>query len=71
MENSVFADYVYCCHGTILSAYVHELLWVTYLGRRRKWKPTPVLLPGKSQGWKSLIGCRLWCHTESDTAEAT
>ena len=35
-----------------------------------QWHPTPVLLPGKSQGWGSLVGCRLWGHTESDTTEA-
>ena len=38
---------------------------------RRKWQPTPVFLPGESQGWGSLIGCRLWGHTELDTTEAT
>ena len=27
---------------------------------RRKWKPTPVFLPGESQGQRSLVGCRLW-----------
>ena len=34
---------------------------------RRKWQPTPVFLPGESQGWRSLLGCRLWGRTESDT----
>ena len=38
---------------------------------RRKWHPTPVLLPGKSHGWTSLVGCSPWGHTESDTTEAT
>ena len=38
---------------------------------RRKWQPTPVFLPGKSQGWGSLVGCRLWGRIESDTTEAT
>ena len=38
---------------------------------RRKWQPTPVFLPGESQGWRSLVGCRLWGRTESDTTEAT
>jgi len=28
--------------------------------QRRQWHPTPVLLPGKSHGWKSLVGCSLW-----------
>ena len=32
---------------------------------------TPVFLPGESQGWGSLVGCRLWDRTESDTTEAT
>ena len=39
--------------------------------RRRKWQPTPVFLPGVSQGRQSLVGCRLWGRTESDTTEAT
>ena len=38
---------------------------------RRKWQPTPVFLPGESQGRRSLVGCRLWGRTESDTTEAT
>ena len=33
--------------------------------------PTPVFLPGESQGWGSLVGCRLWCRIELDTTEAT
>ena len=33
----------------------------------RKWQPTAVFLPGESQGWGSLVGCRLWDHKESDT----
>ena len=37
----------------------------------RKWQPTPVFLPGESQGQGSLVGCRLWGRTESDTTEAT
>ena len=38
---------------------------------RRKWQPSPVFLPGESQGRQSLVGCRLWGRTESDTTEAT
>ena len=30
---------------------------------RRKWQPTPVFLPGESQGRRSLVGCRLWGRT--------
>ena len=38
---------------------------------RRNWQPTPAFLPGESQGRGSLVGGRLWGHTESDTTEAT
>ena len=38
---------------------------------RRKWHPTPVLLPGESHGQRSLVGCHLWGHTESDMTEVT
>ena len=37
--------------------------------RRRQWHPTPVLLPGKSHGRRSLVGCSPWGHYESDTTE--
>ena len=37
--------------------------------RRRQWQPTPVLLPGKSHGRRSLVGCSPWSHEESDTTE--
>ena len=43
----------------------------TFVHWRRKWQPTPVFLPGESQGQGSLVGCRLWGHTESDTTEVT
>ena len=34
-----------------------------------EWHPTPVLLPGKSHGWRSLVGCSPWGHQESDSTE--
>ena len=43
----------------------------TFMHWRRKWQATPVFLPGESQGRGSLVGCRLWGRTESDTTEAT
>ena len=43
----------------------------TFLHWRRKWQATPVFLPGESQGWGSLVGCRLWGRTGSDTTEVT
>ena len=36
---------------------------------RRQWHPTPILLPGKSHGQRSLVGCSPRCHKESDTTE--
>ena len=38
---------------------------------RRQWHPTPMFLPGESQGQRSLVGCDLWGRTESDTTEVT
>src|SRR5574341_473682 len=43
-------------------------LYAEYSGRRQ-WHPTPVLLPGKSHGWRSLVGSRPWGREESDTTE--
>ena len=37
--------------------------------RRRQWHPTPVLLPGKSHGQRSLVDCSPWGREESDTTE--
>ena len=37
--------------------------------QRRQWHPTPVLWPGKSHGWRSLVGCSPWGHWGSDTTE--
>ena len=43
----------------------------TFMYWRRKWQATPVFLPGEFQGWRSLVGFRLWGRTESDITEAT
>ena len=43
----------------------------TFMHWRRKWQPTPVFLPGESQGWGSLVGCHLWARTESHMTEVT
>ena len=50
---------------------VTSLSLFTLMHWRRKWQPTPVFLPGESQGQCSLVGCYLWGLTESDTTEAT
>ena len=43
----------------------------TFMHWRRKWQPTPVFLPGEFQGWRGLVGCHLWGHTESYTTGVT
>ena len=48
-----------------------SLSLLTFTHWRRKWQPTPVFLPGESQGQGTLVGCCPWGHTESDTTEAT
>ena len=63
-----FKDVTFSKEGTaesVISGSPKTLSW------RRKWQPTPVFLPGESQGRGRLVGCRLWGHTESDTTEAT
>ena len=43
--------------------------WVGEIPWRRKWQPTLVLLPGKSYGWRSLVGYTPWSNKELDTTE--
>ena len=43
--------------------------WVGKIPWRRKWQPTPVFLPGKSHGQRSLAGYSSWGHKESDMTE--
>ena len=43
--------------------------WVRKISWKRKWQPTPVLLPGKSHGWRSLVGYSPWGRKESDMTE--
>ena len=51
--------------------WVTSLSYFTFMHWKRKWQPTPVFLPGESQGQGSLVGCHLWGRTESDRTEAT
>ena len=45
--------------------------WVRKIPWQRKWQPTPVFLPGKSHGQRSLVGYSPWGHKESDTTKHT
>ena len=57
--------------GRVKHDWATSLSLFPFMHWRRPWQPTPVFLPGESQGWGSLVGCRLWGRTESDTTEAT
>ena len=61
-------DYMQFCQQTRLSDFTFTF---HFHALERKWQPTPLFLPGEFQGWGSLVGCRLWGCTESDTTEAT
>ena len=58
-------------HGVTKSRIRLNNFTFTFMHWRRKWQPTPVFLPGESQGRGSLVGCRLWSRTELGTTEAT
>ena len=60
-------------HGSISVGHdwVTSLSLLTFMHWRRKWQPTPVFLPGESQGWGSLVGCHLWGRRESDMTKVT
>ena len=48
-------------HSSILFLYMYIYIYLKSV-LRRQWQPTPVLLPGKSHGWRSLVGCSPWGH---------
>ena len=58
-------------HGVAKSQTWLSNFTFTFMHWRRKWLPTPVFLPGESQGWGRLVGCHPLGRTESDTTEAT
>ena len=60
-------------HGVAKSGHdcATSLSLFTFMHWRRKWQPTPVFLPGESQGWRSLLGFCLWGRTELDMTEVT
>ena len=69
-EIHFLSDYVrtFCIHINLLSLLKTHTNLMT-VRRRRQWHPTPVLLPGKSHGWRSLVGCSPWGREKSDTTE--
>ena len=58
------------CLAPKLVFLIEDQLLLTAKGwRRRQWQPTPVLFPGKSHGWRSLVGCSPWGLEELDMTE--
>ena len=49
-----FFSSVFCLIILTIFMYMQRFRW------RRQWQPTPALLPGKSHGWRSLVGCSPW-----------
>ena len=60
---------LYRCLSNSIADYVAQLCISLLIFWRRQWHPTLVLLPGKSHGWRSLVGCSPWGHEESDMTE--
>ena len=55
--------------ASILRCSAFFIVQLSHPYQRRQWRPTPVFLPGKSHGWRNLVGCSSWGLTESDTTE--
>ena len=68
----MFADFsdfkTVFCKGDFIASFYSKL---DEDDGRRQWHPTPVFLPGESQGQGSLVGCSPWGCTESDTPDVT
>ena len=58
-----------CLQDPVVSQNEKEYIVYMYIYWRRQWQPTPVLLPGNSHGWKSLVDCSPWGREELDTTE--
>ena len=56
-------------YHSLSTCLLRTFVLVQFLTWRRQWHPTPVLLPGKSHGWRSLVGCSPWGREEWDTTE--
>ena len=66
----LFHSFLHLSHALIILEQANLIMKGSSVERRRRqWHPTPVLLPGKSHGWRSLVGRSPWGHEESDTTE--
>ena len=74
IESMMPSSLLILCHPLLLLPSIFPGIRVfsnesVLLIQRRQWHPTPVLLPGKSHGWRRLVGCSPWGHKESDMTE--
>ena len=76
--SSVQLSYPYMTNGKTIALTRRTFVWkvmsmllIYYLGRRMRWHTTPILLPRKSHGRRSLVGCSPWGHKKLDTTEVT
>ena len=67
---------IHCCNSLSYNSWSSNHSWKIHVfhipiqwHRRRQWHPTPVLLPGKPHGWRSLVGCSPWDRWGLDTTE--
>ena len=77
-QKEFFASFLTAWGASLVAQKVKHLLacrrpgfnpWIGKIPWRRKWQPTPVLLPGKSHGWRNLAGYSPWGRNELDTTE--
>jgi len=84
LSSALFILFTLSCFSKVISSISSSSSWIRSSASdtlllissrvffwRRKWQPTPMFLPGESQGQQNLVGCCLWGRTESDTIEAT
>ena len=72
MVSLVIQNYIFWWSNLSILSFVASAFGVSIPSsdnRRGHWHPTPVLSPGKSHGWRNLVGCSPWGRTESDMTE--
>ena len=69
--HKIICELVYMHYSFHFAHFFKKLIWVYFMFYLPIWQPTPVFLPGESQGRRSLVGSHQWGRTELDTTEVT